>query len=243
LEFLDATLKTTLFTLSMINLGIVRVRRERTVSGAEVIARVNVECYCEEMTFVAGEESVGSDAPAAAPSSSAPDGTAPPATGSPLVSLTDTLVGIISGRIKGEDATRAALEIARSPTLLTPSTAAVSEIVARRLLTTIQVPDPAPPVPKRADGTAIGEKWATGRATLEELKNVAALESSDWSALRLDVDHTLIAELRVAGLVPASENGPIELERNDFVEGIVAGASGVMRNAEPHLGATDPGKA
>jgi hypothetical protein len=228
----------------MNNLGIVRIGRERSVNHAEVIARVNVECYCEEMTFAVVDESVGSDAPApATPGGTGSDGTSPSPTGSPLVSLTDTLVGIISGRIKGEDATRAALEIARSPNLLTPSTAAVSEIVARRLLTTIQVPEPVPLVPKRADGTAIGEKWATGRATLDELKSVAALESSDWSALRLDVDHTLIAELRGAGFLPASENGPIELERNDFVEGIVAGAAGVLRNAEPHLSVAEPAKA
>ena len=59
LEFLDSALKTKLFTLKLSNLGIVGIRNARIVTGSEVIARVSVEFYCEEMAFSSHEESLG----------------------------------------------------------------------------------------------------------------------------------------------------------------------------------------
>ena len=131
LDFLDPSLKAALFSLSFINLGIVAVRRERSVGNSDLMALVNVECYCEEMAFATGEKAVaGADAGDSSSSSSSTPTSAP--TAPTMISLSDTLLGIITGRIQGEAAARAALEIARSPETLAPSTATKSELVARR---------------------------------------------------------------------------------------------------------------
>jgi len=64
-------------------------------------------------------------------------------------------------------------------------------------------------VPDKPSLDGIGEKWATGRATLDELKDVAALELSDFSALRLDVverNHLFV----LAGRAPAQDADPLE---------------------------------
>jgi hypothetical protein len=236
LEYLDPTLKNSLFTLSFNNLGILAVRAERAETGSEVVAQSRVECYCERMSFTNAKDVVGVVDDGAGASSTS---TTAPTISTPILSLdaslTDSLLGIISGRIRGEDATRAALALVRSPEIATPSPEAQAEIVARRLQSTVQAVDPAPAVPRRAEGTSLGEAWATASATLDELQSIAAADTGDWTSLRLDVDHSLISALRAAGLVAPTENGPIELDRSDFVEGIVAGAADVLRNATPHL--------
>ncbi len=51
LEILDVTLKKALFTLSLFQLGIIRVQSERPVAATEAVARLRAECYCERMAF------------------------------------------------------------------------------------------------------------------------------------------------------------------------------------------------
>ena len=41
--------------------------------------------------------------------------------------------------------------------------------------------------------------------------------------------------LREAGVISADASDALDLERDSFVEGVVAGASRVLRNAAPHL--------
>jgi phage tail-like protein len=236
LEYLDPSLKSAFFTLSFTNLGIIRVAQERMVSGSEVVAQSRIDCYCERLSFTNAKEVVGSAPVAgttATPAAPATSGTGTTVSVNPA--LADSLIGILSGTVRGEAATRAALAIAQSPELAAPSPEAKAQIIARRLLTTVQAANPTPIVPKRAEGTALGESWATGQATLDELQSIAAADTGEWTSLRLDVDNSLIGALRDTGIVAPSENGPIELDRSDFVEGIVAGAAGVLRNATPHL--------
>jgi hypothetical protein len=87
----------------------------------------------------------------------------------------------------------------------------------------------------RDDGALIGEKWAAEKATLEELEQVVLLEDGEWTAISLESEHSLIAQLLEVGVIPAGGDGPIDLERDTFVEGIVAGASRVLRRVAPHL--------
>jgi hypothetical protein len=103
------------------------------------------------------------------------------------------------------------------------------------LLETARAVKPGPSVPLRDDGSLLGERWATERATLDELEQVAALDEGEWTAIRLENEHSLIAELREAGVISDGASDALDLERDSFVEGVVAGASRVLRNAAPHL--------
>lgn len=84
----------------------------------------------------------------------------------------------------------------------------------------------------RSDGVAAGEEWARRTASLSELRSLAELEAGDWTDLRLADDHSLTDELRAAGSLSA-DAGPVDLARDDFVEGLVAGAAGVYREVLP----------
>jgi len=228
LEFLGAAnQKRALFTLTLSNLGIIRIGHERTENGAHVLARTSVELYCEEMALSTDSQAVGDvDPPPTEP--------AVPITSRVVdVSLLETLVGIGTGRIRGEDAMRAALRI--TPELANSNETVQSEFVARRLLATEQSVAVDASVPLRDDGISIGKRWATENATLEELRQVAALESGDWTAMKLDSEHSLIAQLSEAGVIPPGGDGPLDLDRDEFVEGIVAGAARVLRSAAPQL--------
>jgi len=79
--------------------------------------------------------------------------------------------------------------------------------------------------------------------TLEEVQQIAALDGGDWTAVRLVSDHTLIAQLVDSGVVPNGADGPIDLDRDAFVEGIVMGAAQALRSATPHLTTPAPANA
>jgi len=231
LEFLEPSLKTAFFTLTLSNLGILRIQKERIVGEVDVIARVRVELYCEEMAFNSAEESLGSTVTSSASETSPTVSTA----GSVKTPPTEILLGIMSGRIRGEEALRATLRIAGSPQILNSNEIAESEVIARRLLATVQPVVIGRSAPKYDDGASIGERWATEKATLQELDQISALVSGEWTAIRLENEHSLIVQLREAGVIPPGGEGPIDLERDNFVEGIVAGASRVLRSVTPHL--------
>ena len=62
-----------------------------------------------------------------------------------------------------------------------------------------------------------------------------APEHGDWTELRLEGDHSLADFLRATGVLDGT-GGPVDLSRDDFVDGLVAGAERVFREAQPHLG-------
>ena len=231
LELLDPSLKTALFTLTLSNLGIFRVQNERSVNGAETIARVSVHLYCEEMAFNSADESTG--AILASPTSK----TSPMISTASAVSapLAEILLGVISGRVPAEEALPASLRIEDLPQITNSNKTPKSELIARRLLATVQPGVFGTSASKRDEGASLGERWATEKATLNELDQVIALESSEWTAMNLGSEHSLIAQLREDGVIPDAGDGPIDLERDNFVEGIVAGASRVLRSVAPHL--------
>jgi hypothetical protein len=227
LEFLDRSLQRDLFVLDFLHLGIFKIQNVRVVNEAQVVAKVNVSFYCEAMTLTTANETLGSVIP--------PPPARGPTVGTDTKTLAGALAAIISGGLSGDTAIRSALRIA----VLQQSTAsdreANSALVASRLLETVSPAKPSLSVPTREEGYSLGEQWATQRATLDELKQIAELEPSEWSAIRLESGHSLIAEMREAGVIPAGVDDALDLERDSFVEGIVAGASVVLRNAAPHL--------
>ena len=93
--------------------------------------------------------------------------------------------------------------------------------------------------PRVREGEAAGETWARSMASLEELESMVAL-SDDWTGLRLPDDHSLVRRLLARGELVA-EPGTVELIRDDYVEGLVAGAARVYREAVPYLAAGDSG--
>jgi hypothetical protein len=81
----------------------------------------------------------------------------------------------------------------------------------------------------------LGARWATESATLEELEQIAALESGEWTAMRLAAGHSLLGRLRNAAVIASDVDQSTELPRDGFVEGIVAATASVLRAATPHL--------
>jgi len=51
LEYLDSSLKTTLFTLHFSNLGIFKISPDKVEAAGESVRRVKVEMYCEDIKF------------------------------------------------------------------------------------------------------------------------------------------------------------------------------------------------
>jgi hypothetical protein len=230
LQFLDSTLKTALFTLTLSGLGITQLREERRTNGVESAARVRAQLYCETMSLEISAEAIGASVNDAARTPNNDE-------------VTDTVASIISGRLRGQDALRAALRIADAPVLGDSAAGARghdADLVARRLLATIRRPEAAAFNSERSKGTAVGTRWAAEHATLEELQQLAALQTAEWSAITLGEEHSLIAQLRDAGIMARASDGGLDLERDDFVEGLVAGASDVLRAATPRLSSTRP---
>jgi len=229
LEFLEVSLKAVLFTLKFSNLGVIRVSRSRTEENASVIARLGVELYCEQMSFIPETDAIGNVTKA-----TASQGTTNAAAGS----LSDTLVNLIAGRVTPD-----VLQVLNAPSV-SPATAppaqSASELIARRLITTVRSESAGPLVPKWDDGVALGEQWAANTATIDELNEIKTINKDDWSALKLESGHSLIDTLRDQGMVPEGADGPIQLERDAFVEGLVAGALHVLNNATPHLTRLSP---
>lgn len=214
IDFLSPDLKTVIFTLNFSNLGIFRISRERHETGAEVVAKVRVELYCEQIAFSGVRDAAG--APARALSA------VPSSASAGAVLLAQALLAALADPVAGSGAKE--------------SGPAEAERIARRLQAskrTMDATDPLPP--KRDEGAALGTRWAAETATLDELKEIAALEPRQWGAIRLTGQHSLMKALLEAGVIPSGGDGSLDLERDSFVEGIVAGALEVLRKATPHL--------
>jgi hypothetical protein len=223
LVFLDSGLKE-LIGVSFKGLGIVRVSQERLAQGSAAIARVKVTMYCEQVRL--------SPVPTQAAPVPPPAGAQPTDTGmssSIAVALLDAL------RIVAATSANGAVVAPMSP-----SGAVRGDIVAERLLSTIAPALDATAQSVTTDlrtdrGRDLGTKWASTTATLDELAEAADLDGAEWSALVLPEGHSLITFLAGQGALRDGETGPIDLDRDDFTEGIVAGAADVQRQAAPHL--------
>lgn len=102
-----------------------------------------------------------------------------------------------------------------------------AEALTERLLASVET---APAGDSHDRGRAAGKKWAMGHARLDELDATAALaERDDWTALALGEGHTLVAFLAANGDLAADESGPVDLARDRFTTGLVAGAADVYR--------------
>jgi hypothetical protein len=225
LQFLDPALKDALFTVTLSHVGPVRARRQVASSGIDAISLVELELYCESVAFTPGADAAGSTVSTTSTTQSSTS-----ASSSGSSSTTDALVTLLAASGSIIDAQRA-LRV-----LQTSSIASSPELVAARLnATTISAPIAAKQR-QRADGESLGERWASEHASLEELKSLVPLEAGDWTAIQLGDEHTLVTQLRQAGIVPPGGEGAMQLTRDEFVEGIVAGAARVLRSAQPHLG-------
>jgi hypothetical protein len=216
LDFMDAAFRESLFTLTFKHLGITRIVRDRLESGSAVLVPAKVNLYCEEMTFTPGAGAIG----ATTGSSSASDGAAASTSAQEKEAVLVGALRILLDR----DQRRMASGIACS--VFDTQVPASAEAIATRLIATVP-PDEVAKEPRKEEGIAIGERWASERATLDELVGVADLKDLAWSAVALPAGHSLIAELRDSGVLPSGELGPIDLQRGPFVEGIVEGALSV----------------
>ena len=230
IEFLDSSTKSALFTLTLSSVGIIRIHRERSQQDAQINARVRVESYCEEMAFSSDDTATADAAPAGGVAGAAAAGGA----ATDVVNATATaLAAAFLDAVGRMDRTGRSLTTASGNTPVEP------ELIAQRLQTSAKSKlSGAPALSKIDDGILIGGRWATDTATLEELEQIAALEAREWTAIQLERGHSLIAQLIEDAIVPPGDEGPLELERDSFVEGIVAGAAKVLRSAAPHLGQT-----
>lgn len=232
IALLDPKLKDEQFTLTLSHLGIVRARAQRTEGASEVVATVEVELYCESMLFkhspgiVAGAE-------AAAAATGAPPTSTAPVQSAPVMPVAQSLLALLLERC-GDDVQRSLAKVLRTESIASTNPDLRASLVAARLQST-NTPTPAGKNAKREEGVALGERWASERAAFCELQQAVQLEAGDWTALRLGDEHTLIARLQEAGLIPIDASGAFELQRDDFVEGMIAGAANVWRQAAPHL--------
>jgi hypothetical protein len=215
LECLASNMKDVLFTLQMRGLGIFGFSPVQETSGNAAVASVEAELYCEEMSFEYGKK----PAVAPPPPSSSSGGAAPPADASVL-----DPASVLASAIR---------TLLDKPVLQSVA----PETTAARLLATTN-----DPLAKTTDSSSDGERgrllgvqWARERATLEELEQVAAARGGDWTNLVLDADNSLVAYLQTVGAVPESHEGPLALERDPFVEGVVVGAAEVFDEVRPHL--------
>ena len=224
LQLLDQSLKDPLFTLTLSHVGPVRARRKLSTADIEAVSLVDVELYCESATFVPAAESAGSSV---ASTPTTPSGTSPLP---PSSTSTDAVLALLAAAGAGID-TQRALKVLQASSL-----AGNPELVAARLKTTTAASSGAAANQrKRADGESLGERWASERASLDELQQIARLDSGDWTSIHLPDDHSLITQLREVGIVPPGGEGALQLTRDEFVEGIVAGTARVFRAAQPHL--------
>jgi hypothetical protein len=224
LQFLDPALKDALFTVTLSHVGPVRARRQVASSGIDAISLVELELYCESVAFTPAADAAGSPV---STTSTTQSSTSAPSSGSS--STTDALVTLLA-------ASGSIIDAQRALRVLQTSSIASSRSSLRRGSTRPTISTSIATKQRlRADGESLGERWAGEHASLEELKSLAPLEAGDWTAIQLGDEHTLVTQLRQAGIVPPGGEGAMQLTRDEFVEGIVAGAARVLRSAQPHL--------
>ena len=182
--------------------------------------------YCEEVALQYIQPAPAAASPAGTTSgTSQPSDAGTPATdGGPTGSAEDLVVALRAALLGGELGTLAT--IAPDPA-----------VVADRLLRSAEAVEPTAATgdDRVAEGRRIGADWARGRASLEELEDLAAVAGSDWNALTLPAEHSLVEVLEKHGVIPADQPGDVVLPRDPFVEGVVDGASEVHAEVRPLL--------
>ena len=152
LEFLDQSLKSVLFTVTMFHVGPVRARRQVAGGTVDVVAEVELELYCEFLAFTSGDETAGT--PVTARSS----GQAPsPPANQPLspapAGVTDALVALLAGVGSGTDVQRTLRLVEAASATRNP------ELVAARLKATAAADRPVgAQQPRRANGETLGDR-------------------------------------------------------------------------------------
>jgi hypothetical protein len=108
-----------------------------------------------------------------------------------------------------------------------------ADAVTERLLASVE---PALTGDERHRGHAAGRAWASEHARLDELEDIAALAARDhWTALALAEGHSMVTFLARNGDFASNAMGPIDLNRDDFTGGLVAGAAELYREIAPRL--------
>ena len=212
LEFLSTNSQDVLFTLALSGLGIFRLTRLQSADGTSGIASVEAQIYCEELKF---------SYPKPPPPKKGADGSGTldlSKSSDPAVVLASALTQLLGPRLEAG------------------AGAQPLQFVAQRLRASANGDPAAPDIPRSVDrGRKLGAAWASERASLPELQQVAATRESDWNTLVLPEDSSLLAYLQEAAVAPAAHNGPLTLERDPFVEALVDGAAGVYDEVQPHL--------
>jgi hypothetical protein len=229
LEYLDQTGKNVVFTINLDHVGPVRVERQMSSDKLDVVADVQLELYVESATFEIEADSAG-DVVNAQPSAEAPIPPASEPAPRSASAANDLRGGILTDAESVGEVERALRVLRAAPQTRKP------ELVAARLKATTARAAPAVTQrPQRTEGESLGERWASEQASLLELQQIGELEGGEWSGIRLAEDHSLVAQLQKAGVIPPGGEGPLQLIRDDFVEGVVAGAARVFRAVQTHL--------
>jgi hypothetical protein len=108
-----------------------------------------------------------------------------------------------------------------------------ADTVTERLLASVE---PSLAGDERHRGHAAGRAWASEHARLDELEDIAALAARDhWTALALAEGHSMVTFLAHNGDVASNDIGPIDVDRDEFTAGLVAGAAELYREIAPRL--------
>jgi phage tail-like protein len=209
--YLAPALNSTLMEVELSGVGIYRLRPDKIVGGAETIARVTASMYCEEISIP--------PIPTPPPTTTSTGSTSSTSTGS--ASTTSTDVSVLAAAL-------------RQLIVDAPMRIADPAAIARRLVATV-APESDPADSRRREGEVIGSAWARDQASLPELEELGASARREWTSIYLVEGHSLVVALQTAGVVPAEHVGPLDLERDSFVEGLVDGANDTLGTVRGHL--------
>lgn len=185
-----------------------------------MVSRVKVEMYCRTARLPAMPQ------PAVPPPTTEPPAT-PPSAGKNGLAATD------NARDQVEALARALVAAVRVGPAWSAEPEPDADAIATRLLTPSE---PVAAVDEAARGRSTGRAWAARRARLDELEALAALAArDDWTAVALPEGHTLLEFLAGTGDLDAAETGPIDLRRDEFTAGVVAGAAQTYGEVAPRL--------
>jgi hypothetical protein len=228
IELLSPNLQEVYLKLSLEGLGIYRLGAEKSTGGSETIARLRVQAYCEQIGVelpaaapVAHEVHVETSEVLIEPASAEPGGEA---------AISDTTVLAALRR----------LVLGSPPPLPSPTPSPDVMSVAHRLRGTalrgMRTGGDGPNPASWERGRALGAAWARELATLTELQDMSRVSGPDWTDVSLDAGHSLTGYLKDRGAIaPVATEGLLDMERDDFVEGLVTGALEVYEEVRPHV--------
>jgi hypothetical protein len=215
LDLLSTNLKDVLVSLKLGGVGIVTLADMRDDQGGRTQGHVMARLYAEELAVTFDKTIFASVA-------TTPAATTQPAAGATSTGTAPT--GLTAEAFLGFWA--AGSRIAR-PRL-------TAEAVASRLMATAEAaPEDILVDTREAEGRRFGEMWAREIGSREELEAMTELSATEWSTVTLTEDHSLLWALHQAG--ETADPDVVTLTDDSFVRGVVAGATSVRREIEPHL--------